>query len=683
MQPISKVAALLALGLSVTAQALHPGNAGNAAAETTSTQHGTGYHHPLKVTIVADTNRDGRVDVTGDSDLLGKESWSRQRGALFLANIVDTDRRCSSRILNSTSDDDIDKCHDASDDVLRNPKFLAPLRTVPNSGLSRSAVGSLYIADYTADSMVRIFHKTREGWVFVTPEYTFSAKRLRAGIRLGIDARDVRRPGVWDGRVTVELLVRDGDAEARDRVALRVAPVLTHHHGQETKQVLSQASSLTGLPTALIPLDDPRGFRDDLWQHMFIHALENVTRSAGIERGLFLFNDTTEGATDIWVQDYFEPGYMSIPGPDGPVGLHVIIRSAQSWRRSGRLVFTSLRSNITGAVQFLAAGDSTDSMGNLETIPPHSHNGKSFPAGRIVMGSQWGVKPRITPFLLAQEEQSPVEIDTSWLFVGHTDEFLQFLPVDNELGWVMMVSDPKGGLEMLRKAQEAGFGGTAATSRARSLGNDPSCVPASTINEVLNLANFTIVQELCSRMIEKNVDIIKRETGIAEEHVVRLPALFYYDAKPFVGKMCRLDLGEDDDKEEPHRQEVEHDHDEHNPASKPGRVKHHLLRNVREAGTPPHRLRSRQEPSSEEKQVSAFYPGTINGIVLSRTKVVAPNPWGPLINGKDMMAAAVSETYASINYTVTFIDDWLSHHLGSGEVHCGTNTIRDFSDVWW
>ncbi|KAM0742084.1 hypothetical protein ACQRIT_002261 [Beauveria bassiana] len=55
----------------------------------------------FKVTILADSNRDGKVDIAGDGDLAGKETWTAEYGALFLANIVDTDRRCSSHITGS------------------------------------------------------------------------------------------------------------------------------------------------------------------------------------------------------------------------------------------------------------------------------------------------------------------------------------------------------------------------------------------------------------------------------------------------------------------------------------------------------------------------------------------------------------------------------------------------------
>ena len=86
---------------------------------------------------------------------------------------------------------------------------------------------------------------------------------------------------------------------------------------------------------------------------------------------------------------------------------------------------------------------------------------------------------------------------------------------------------------------------------------------------------------------------------------------------------------------------------------------------------------------SDAIQVTAFYPETINGIVLSNSQYVAPNPWGPIIDGKDIIAEAVSAAYAKINYNVSYMDDWFSHHTGDGEVHCGSNAIRDAFAQWW
>lgn len=44
--------------------------------------------------IRADTNRDGNAELAGDTDVAGKGFWSNTRGAIFLPNIGDSQRRC-------------------------------------------------------------------------------------------------------------------------------------------------------------------------------------------------------------------------------------------------------------------------------------------------------------------------------------------------------------------------------------------------------------------------------------------------------------------------------------------------------------------------------------------------------------------------------------------------------------
>ncbi|KAK2593834.1 hypothetical protein QQS21_008449 [Conoideocrella luteorostrata] len=72
----------------------------------------------LKADIRADTNRDGRVDVTGSTDVQGKQTWTEKRGAIFLANIGDTDGRCAKKI-KPYSGKDYTRCHNADDDIQR------------------------------------------------------------------------------------------------------------------------------------------------------------------------------------------------------------------------------------------------------------------------------------------------------------------------------------------------------------------------------------------------------------------------------------------------------------------------------------------------------------------------------------------------------------------------------------
>ncbi|KAL1853926.1 hypothetical protein Daus18300_011668 [Diaporthe australafricana] len=564
--------------------------------------------------IRADTNRDGVVDLTGDSDVHGKTDWTEASGAIFLPNIGDTDRRCSKLALSgpALSNEALDDCNDASDDVQRAPQYLASLKTVPISRLSKSAVGSISVADAVARDMVRIFRKDGNDWTVAGNNYTFNAYALQSGLELGIDGRDVRRPGGWDGKVTVRFTVRDGDISSFDDVALRVAPVLTHHHLQTVEQVLAVQGNKT---------DDRRTLR-------FTEDLSAAVNEAGIDSQVYLFNHSD----DIWAQDFVEPGYASMPGPNGTVSIRVMIRSPQDERVAGRQLFEYYRQAGVGAVQHLGgARDEINSGGSIETIPPFTFNGKAWPAGRVILGSHKEQKHHIYDFLQAQETQEPLLLDTDWLAIGHVDEFLQFLPAENERGWVLMADDPRAAIKMLNDVQTAGQGSILAISRKNDsesydcsgrFGCFPGPINSPTVDAVLADVNLMNINEECSKRIDANLEILKRETGLEDQEILRIPALF--ETSPFVSD------------------------------------------------------------NSTMLKVRAFFPGAVNNLVLSGFKTsIAPNPFGPVVDGKDLISEAVVKEYAKIGMNVTFIDDWYTHHSFGGEVHCGTNTVRDMSAQWW
>ena len=177
---------------------------------------------------------------------------------------------------------------------------------------------------------------SKDEWEFITGDDEIHADELRAGLELGIDARDVRRPGVWDGRVMVHFEVRDGVKMSEDCVRLRVAPVLSHHHAQRTTDLFTTAGN-------------------DTWnefQAQFVLDLEKFLVDLDLPYPLYQFNESD----DIWAQDLFEPGYTAMPGPGNkPIILQILIRSAQDGRIAGRQILEYLRDTGHGAVQYLGA----------------------------------------------------------------------------------------------------------------------------------------------------------------------------------------------------------------------------------------------------------------------------------------------------------------------------------------
>ena len=293
------------------------------------------------------------------------------RGAIFLPNVGDKYNRCQKEdgLGNPLSNDELAACHDASGHLLLAPEYAAPLRTIPLN-VSDSVTARIYATPRAAYERVRLFvlddaanRNLTSSWRLVDQEFTFNATQLSSGIELAIDGRElITDASVWDGSVLVRFEVTDGADTYTDAVALHQAPVLTHNHLQTVETLIST-----------------EGNSSNQIQRNFVQQLDDARQAVGISKPILLFNQSD----DIWAQDIIEPAYVSMPGPNGPIALRVIIRSAQSTRTGGRQVFEQLRGPGVGGFQPPSGtGEGfghreINSFGNLETIPPFtSKNGK-------------------------------------------------------------------------------------------------------------------------------------------------------------------------------------------------------------------------------------------------------------------------------------------------------------------
>ncbi|NWX40130.1 PADI1 deiminase, partial [Steatornis caripensis] len=79
----------------------------------------------------------------------------------------------------------------------------------------------------------------------------------------------------------------------------------------------------------------------------------------------------------------------------------------------------------------------------------------------------------------------------------------------------------------------------------------------------------------------------------------------------------------------------------------------------------------------------AFFPNMVNMLVLGRHLGI-PKPFGPLVGGQCCLEERVRALLEPLGLTCTFIDDYFSYHVLSGDVHCGTNVRRKpFAFKWW
>lgn len=606
---------------------------------------------PPRVDLRADVNRDGRVDVTGTTDTAGEDSWSRGRGAVFLPNIDDDTKRCAVKGPGGKPlpDAKLAACNDAADTKVNgsgDAADLARVLSVPMANLPATATGALRIV--TGGKNTRVFVKRSTGWVWVTAKTRLSAAELRPGVEFGVESTDVvRDSAVWDGRAVIRLTVTSGQKSTSDDITLRVAPLLTHHHLQNAQQLM----------VTKVPGKDGYARR----QQAFVKGLAAEVKSAGIDKPLLTFDKYG----DIWAQDFVEPGYVSMTGPDGRRQvIRVMLRSAQADREAGRELFEKLRGNGVGVVQVSGVRDSEEwtlnSMGNLETIPPYTHGGRSFPAGRIIMGERKdnGSKPAkvMRTLLKSQGFQDPLLLDTSWLHVGHVDEFVQFLPADTPRGWKLGIVDPEAGLKLLREAQKAGHG----KKRMFSVPETKDMpAPKETIDQALASKTLVADNTMAAKRIKANLEVLQRETGVTAAEVVRVPALFTRGTEEgergdLLPRLTRLGAEDVPDAVREYGQQKELPVQGDRSVAGPGTV-----------------------------MTSAYVPGAVNGILLGRNRYLAPRQWGPVIGGKDIFTSAVTASYTQAGLKVSYIDDWETYHLGMGEVHCGTNTLRDASAAWW
>lgn len=582
---------------------------------------------PAVVDLRADVNRNGVVELDVASEDEAEDTFDERHGAVFLANLDDDAARCRAGA-DALSDSELPVCNDAQDAVLNGPQDkddLAPVKVKPWPAAPEGTTLSLAVTPPAAASKVRVFIEDAAGALSVyTPDAPISLADLRRGVSFYVEAKDIVRDRmVWDGVVDLTLKAvvpqqpgLDAGLQtyvvgpAEDRLRLRVSPVMTFSHAQPAVQVFASA----------IPRDGDSA--------TFINSLRGAVTASGL-----MATVTTPAVEDQWTQDFFETGYMAMPGPNGTQRvMDVFFRSAniedprspsRPMRAAGRIVFTQFRGPDVAGIQQVdmrTAEDvqSLNSFGNLETIPPFSLMGRAFPLGRQLRGGIPTFHPdySFTRMMDAQLVQSAIEIDTSWLLVGHVDETMSFLKAPTPRGWVLLVNDARLARTMLQSQAAGGNGAVPMFVGKYWLDDNNNEVAAQkTISQVLADADVMAASNAAAVKVDAQLAIVKRETGLTDAEIISVPFL---------------------------HQDVYGGYS------------------------------------------LAYNPGTVNMLVLDEHHIVVPDPFGPVINGKDIFKEQLETALAPYQVQVRWVDDWNLYHRLAGEVHCGTNVRRSVpATPWW
>ncbi|XP_042335219.1 protein-arginine deiminase type-3-like [Sceloporus undulatus] len=252
----------------------------------------------------------------------------------------------------------------------------------------------------------------------------------------------------------------------------------------------------------------------------FVADVSKLTLKAGCKLSIC---PEVENRGDRWIQDEMEIGYVQAPHKSFPVvfdsprnrGLKDFPFKSVLGPDFGYVTRESEDRNVSGL----------DSFGNLEVSPPVTVKGKEYPLGRILIGSAFPCPSGkemvqvVRDFLYAQQVQSPIELYSDWLFVGHVDEFLTFVPASDRKGFRLLLASPSACFKLLREKEQEGYGDALMFEGVK----DKKKVSISKILADKSLRNNN---EYFQKCIDWNRDILKEELELAEEDIIDIPQLF-------------------------------------------------------------------------------------------------------------------------------------------------------------
>nr|XP_060614759.1 protein-arginine deiminase type-3-like [Anolis sagrei ordinatus] len=254
--------------------------------------------------------------------------------------------------------------------------------------------------------------------------------------------------------------------------------------------------------------------------HDFVADVSKLAKKAGCQ---LIICPEVENHGDRWIQDEMEIGYIQAPHKTFPV----VFDSPRN-RELKDFPFKGVLGPDFGYVTREAREKDVsglDSFGNLEVSPPVTVKAKKYPLGRILIGSAVPSPSGkemvrvVRDFLYAQRVQSPIELYSAWLLVGHVDEFVSFVPASDRKGFRLLLASPSACFKLLREKEQEGYGNARMFEGAK----DKDKVSIKKILADKSLRNNNEYYQKC---IDWNRDILKEELGLTEEDIIDIPQLF-------------------------------------------------------------------------------------------------------------------------------------------------------------
>ena len=574
-----------------------------------------------KVDLRADNNRNGTIDLDDPSEDDGEDSWDSKHGAVFLANI----------------DDDLHVC----------PVKDASGKNIPDVELPNCNDAANDVIDGDDDLLDLARLKTAP-WAEVpagahgsielsVPERVRLFKNGPEGF-VAIDATTILSDAeiasgldlAIEGRDIVrDPAVWDGFVDLTYRVTFdgivggRPAFTAEDRVRMRVAPVLLQHH---GLPAekvfaTRVPGIGATDFRADIGVAMVSAKLPSSLEALDVPE------------SDPWTQDFFETGYMSMPAEGGQHVIRVAIRSANIYkadarnplRAAGRIVFTKLRGKDVAGIQQFDPGanrdmDTLNSFGNTEMLPPFEHGGRTWPLGRMVRGSSSGYFPDKSLAKLFDAQQLQQPVLLD-------TSWLLVGHVDETLSYV--AANKPGPRSFVLLANDPRLS-KKIFEDARAAGQGAAKVFVGKYWVDYESGNEISAERTVGEILD-DADVMSASQAAAAEIDAQVEIL------------------------------------------------------ARETGvTEDETVRI---PGLHWKVFGGsvgYQPAVVNALVLDGTHIAAPDPHGPLLEGKDPFKTNVETSLAAHGVSVSWVEDWDAYHRNDGEVHCGSNVFRAIPTAkWW
>uniref|UniRef100_A0A8D0GRS1 Protein-arginine deiminase n=1 Tax=Sphenodon punctatus TaxID=8508 RepID=A0A8D0GRS1_SPHPU len=247
----------------------------------------------------------------------------------------------------------------------------------------------------------------------------------------------------------------------------------------------------------------------------FVAAVAKLTKKSKCK---LIICPELENRGDRWIQDEMEFGYVQAPHKAFPV----VFDSP----RNGQLKDFPFKSILVGGFIYLLAETSLlgSSIPAADLMDEFGEVTVNLLSDSVSLSVKWGqlyvlsllfsrtggrrMTKVVKDFLCAQQVQSPVELFADWLYVGHVDEFMSFVPAPGRQGFRLLLASPSACYQLFKEKQEEGYGDAVMfegkmpfLSLLTRRGASPSC-------------------------IDWNRDILKRELGLTERDIIDIPQLF-------------------------------------------------------------------------------------------------------------------------------------------------------------